>query len=75
MTSQTEPLVTTSDVQNESVALRNPTCAKRGTGIELSHGVIIAVCNQGCSTYRVQRVHRHLSAGCDDCGSGSGSGS
>ena len=40
--------------------------------VELSHGVIIAVCNEGCSTYRVQRVHRYLKSGCDDCGTGSG---
>ena len=48
--------------------------SRRPSGkVELSHGVIIAVCNEGCSTYRVQRVHRRLKAGCDDCGSGSAS--
>jgi len=43
-----------------------------GGAIELSHGVILEVCSPGCSTYRVQRVHRYLSPECDD-ESGSGS--
>ena len=34
--------------------------------IELSHGVILEQCNLGCSTYRVQRVHRYLKTTCDD---------
>jgi hypothetical protein len=46
-----------------------------GNGIQLAHGVIIASCNEGCSTYRVQRVRRRLLSDCEDCGSGSGSGS
>lgn len=45
-----------------------------GGGIELSHGIIIQSCNIACSAYRVQRVHRFLSAECDGSGSGSGSG-
>lgn len=47
--------------------------ADAGGSIELCHGVIIEACNPGCSTYRVQRVHRYLKTTCDDCGSGSGS--
>lgn len=43
-----------------------------GGGIELSHGIILEVCNAGCSTYRVQRIHRYLTPTCDD-ESGSGS--
>lgn len=35
-------------------------------GIELAHGVILEQCNFGCSTYRVQRVHRYLKTTCDD---------
>jgi len=38
-----------------------------GGGIELYHGVILERCNQTCSTYRVQRVHRYLTAGCPTC--------
>lgn len=38
-----------------------------GGGIQLYHGVIIERCNQTCSTYRVQRVHRYITAGCGDC--------
>lgn len=37
-----------------------------GGGIELAHGVILEQCNFGCSTYRVQRVHRYLKTTCDD---------
>ena len=37
-----------------------------GGGIELAHGVILEQCNLGCSTYRVQRVHRYLKTPCDD---------
>lgn len=37
-----------------------------GGGIELSHGVVLEVCNVGCSTYRVQRIHRYLTPNCDD---------
>lgn len=40
-----------------------------GGGIELYHGVILERCNQTCSTYRVQRVHRYLTAGCPTCSS------
>lgn len=46
-----------------------------GGSIELSHGVILEQCNPSCSTYRVQRVHRYLLTTCEDCGTGSGSGS
>lgn len=35
-------------------------------GIELAHGVILEQCSLGCSTYRVQRVHRYLKTTCDD---------
>lgn len=42
-----------------------------GGGIELYHGVILERCNQTCSTYRVQRVHRYLTAGCPTCTSDS----
>jgi hypothetical protein len=42
-------------------------------GVELSHGVILEVCNVGCSTYRVQRIHRYLTPNCDEEESGSGS--
>lgn len=38
-----------------------------GGGIQLYHGVIIERCNQTCSTYRVQRVHRYITAGCGTC--------
>lgn len=41
--------------------------------VELVHGLVIEQCNAGCSTYRVQRVHRYLKPVCD-AGSGSGSG-
>lgn len=44
-----------------------------GGGIELCHGIIIEQCNAGCSTYRVQKVHRYLKTECD-AASGSGSG-
>jgi hypothetical protein len=37
-----------------------------GGEIELSHGVILEQCSLGCSTYRVQRVHRYLKTTCDD---------
>lgn len=47
--------------------------ASGGGGVELSHGLVIEQCNAGCSTYRVQRVHRYLKPVCD-AGSGSGSG-
>ena len=43
-----------------------------GAGVELAHGVILEQCNLGCSTYRVQRVHRFLKTTCDDDSSGSG---
>jgi hypothetical protein len=46
-----------------------------GGTLELFHGVIVEQCDPTCSTYKVQRIHRYLIAGCDDCGSGSGSGS
>lgn len=51
-----------------------------GGGIELSHGVILEPCNERCSTYRVQRVHRFLQPECEECdetgtGTGTGSGS
>ena len=49
--------------------------ATGGHGIQLWHGIIIEQCNAGCSTYRVQRVHRYLKDTCEDCGDGSGSGS
>jgi len=42
-----------------------------GGGVELSHGIILEVCNAGCSTYRVQRIHRYLTPNCDESGSGS----
>ena len=45
-------------------------------GAELSHGIILEVCNAGCSTYRVQRIHRYLTPNCDfasDSASDSGS--
>jgi hypothetical protein len=45
-----------------------------GGEVELAHGVILEQCNLGCSTYRVQRVHRYLKTTCDSDGSGSGSG-
>ena len=38
----------------------------QGMGIQLSHGIILEVCNAGCSTYRVQRIHRYLTPNCDD---------
>jgi hypothetical protein len=34
--------------------------------VELAHGVILEQCSLGCSTYRVQRVHRYLKTTCDD---------
>lgn len=37
-----------------------------GGDVELSHGVILEVCNAGCSTYRVQRIHRYLTPTCDE---------
>ena len=37
-----------------------------GGGIELAHGVVLEQCNLGCSTYRVQRVHRYLKTNCDE---------
>jgi hypothetical protein len=37
-----------------------------GGGVELAHGVILEQCSLGCSTYRVQRVHRYLKTTCDD---------
>ncbi len=37
-----------------------------GAGVELAHGVILEQCSLGCSTYRVQRVHRYLKTTCDD---------
>jgi hypothetical protein len=40
-----------------------------GGGIELSHGIVLEVCNAGCSTYRVQRIHRYLTPDCDDSSS------
>ena len=46
----------------------------RGGAVTLAHGVILEQCNAGCSTYRVQRVHRYLKPTCDEA-SGSGSGS
>lgn len=36
-----------------------------GSGVQLSHGVILEVCSPGCSTYRVQRIHRYLKPTCD----------
>ncbi len=40
-----------------------------GGGIELSHGIVLESCNAGCSTYRVQRIHRYLTPNCDDSSS------
>jgi hypothetical protein len=40
-----------------------------GGGIELFHGVILSKCNEACSTYKVQRIHRYLDPGCPDCSS------
>jgi hypothetical protein len=37
-----------------------------GGEVELSHGIILEVCNIGCSTYRVQRLHRYLTPNCDE---------
>ena len=45
-----------------------------GGGVTLAHGVILEQCNAGCSTYRVQRVHRYLKAECDNTGTGTGTG-
>lgn len=38
-----------------------------GGGIRLYHGIITERCNQSCSTYRVQRVHRYITASCGSC--------
>lgn len=38
-----------------------------GGKVELFHGVIIEPCDETCSTYLVQRVHRYLIAGCEAC--------
>jgi hypothetical protein len=43
-----------------------------GGGVTLAHGVILEQCNAGCSTYRVQRVHRYLKSVCDNTGTGTG---
>ena len=42
-------------------------------GVKLFHGIIVSPCDPVCSTYRVQRVHRYLTAECDDCASSSSS--
>lgn len=62
-------------VGDKRVIFDQPPLLPQGNGIELFHGIVIEQCNAGCSTYRVQRVHRYLQAECDSCdGSGSGSG-
>jgi hypothetical protein len=38
-----------------------------GGTLELFHGVIVEQCDPVCSTYKVQRIHRYLIAGCEDC--------
>jgi hypothetical protein len=38
-----------------------------GGKLELFHGVIVEQCDPTCSTYKVQRIHRYLIAGCEDC--------
>jgi hypothetical protein len=40
-------------------------------GVKLFHGIIVSPCDPVCSTYRVQRIHRYLTAECDDCASSS----
>lgn len=64
-------------VERNIIDAREPRKQKQfpGGNIELVHGVIIAACNTACGTYRVVRVRRTMRDGCDDCGSGSGSGS
>jgi hypothetical protein len=47
--------------------------AAEGGGVQLYHGIIVQVCDENCSTYKVRRVHRYLTADCQDCTTGTGS--
>ena len=38
-----------------------------GGGIKLYHGIVVEQCSNVCSTYKVQLVHRYVTAECKDC--------